>query len=478
MPVMLWWVAVALADRIYSATPLEGEAAVRVPATVPGGRMLPFAELTGASTLDRDRQALATLRQELDACRPLLDAFDGELEIMARLDKAIADIGALTSDADRLLVGEALVLQGYAVEKYFQAGLGTESAAAPYREGTGSEALVRAWIDATALPDLPAIDATRIPEAELRLAWDQVQARQRAMPSITVVVGELARGAEVWVDGRPIAATLGSRVIMPPGRHWIHVQVGEAVLHRESRRYEPGATVNVSAPFGPLERDALLGELAVAEPGAALPEAAARHLAGLGEPVYVVAPDRRGVRLLRVDRGIVEETRLVDPDRAEASEAWTARVALGAGWLSSGDFYLQNVTAGAPSTRATVNAVTPAFDLSGGWRSKWLAVDVGLDGQLTPGRWHALPSGEGEVRAFVYPHVAVGLPWVQVSGGFQTPWYPAAGLHAAAPLPGPLELVGRAVYGFPVELARGADPAFLPEPALSAWLGLGWRPLD
>lgn len=474
---MLLGIAIALADRVYSPAPLEGEAAMRVAATVPGARAMPFAELSGTDTLARDREAITTLRRELEACRPLLAAFDGELEIMARLDKAISDVGALTSDDDRRLVWDALVLQGYAVQKYFQAGLGADPAAAPYRIGSGAEARVSAWVDATGLGDVPVVDPTRIPEAELRIAFDAVQAWRRAMPSMTVVVGELARGAEVWIDGKRVEGGPGTRLIVPPGRHWLHVQAGDAVLWREARRFEAGSTVTVSAPFGPQERDALLARLVGDPPGSPLPEAAARHLAAFGEPTYVALPDGKDTRLVRVDRGAMEPVRLVNPERAAEADRspWAARVAVGAGWLSTGDFFLLNVEDGAPSARATVNSVTPAFGVGGGWRGRWLAVGAGVDAQLTPGEWHRLPSGDGQVRAFVYPHLSAGLPWVQVSGGFQSPWYPAGGVHATIPVWGSLEVVGRAVYGFPTVLERGEDPAFTPTPALSAWGGVAWR---
>lgn len=477
MPVVLLGIATALADRVYSPAPLEGEAAARVAATVPGARNLPFAELSRTDTLAPDREALATLRRELEACRPLLSVFDGELEIMARLDKAVSDVTALTSDDDRRLVWDALVLQGYAVQKYFQAGLGTDPAAAPYRVGSGAEARVSAWVDATGLADVPAVDPARIPEAELRLAFDAVQAWRRAMPSMTVVVGDLAGGAELWMDGRRVEGGPGTRLIVPPGRHWIHVQAGEAVLWREARRFEAGSTVTVSAPFGPQERDALLARLRGDPPGGPLDEATALHLAAFGEPIYVALPDGRNTQLFRVDRGAIEPVRLVDPERASGPDQspWAARVAVGAGWLSTGDFFLLHVDDGAPSARATVNAVTPAIGVGGGWRNRWLAVGAGLDAQLTPGEWHRLPAGEGEVRAFVYPHLSVGLPWLQVSGGFQSPWYPAGGVHATIPVRGSLEVVGRAVYGFPTVLDRGEEPAFTPTPAISAWGGVAWR---
>jgi hypothetical protein len=99
-----------------------------------------------------------------------------------------------------------------------------------------------------------------------------------------------------------------------------------------------------------------------------------------------------------------------------------------------------------------------------------------VDGQITVGEHHTLPTGDGETATFLYPHVAAGLPWAQVTVGPMFPWYLGVGARAHVPLWKPVELFASAVYGVPLDRPReDGEPTFEPLPLYSAWGGVTVR---
>ncbi len=303
MSLVLALVTAAWADRLYwtaPPAPADLDAAAR---TLPGATSMPLENLvTGATPWPDPAPALDTLRRELDGVRPLVNEFDGELQIIARLAKATADVEALRNVDDTELLWRALNFQGFAVHRYFGDRLGTDPAAAPYRVGSGADAVVSAWIDATALfgPREPLADD--IPETAQRLAFDGVRAKVQVMPAASLAVGRLAEGATLLLDGRVVDTATQQRTLMVPGRHFVEVRVGTTVLLRGSTAIGGGSTMSAEAPFGPAERDGL-AKLAAGGDGWIVPIAAMTPVSGAGEPVYLGVPAKGHPRLLRVDRG-------------------------------------------------------------------------------------------------------------------------------------------------------------------------------
>ena len=461
--------ATAWAAKVYwVGTPTDADRAA-VARTVEGATSAPFSEIV-PSVAGPD--AMVTLGSEVAACQPLFDVFDGELQVMARLQKAISDVKVLRSEADRQLLFRALMLEGYAVQRYFQDKVGTDKAAEPYRTGSGPDALITAWERAASLYNAPSPTAADLPDAPTRIAWDAHQAAVRARPSSTFVVGSLAAGGGVYVDGQKVDGAPGARVLVSAGHHHAHVQAGDAVLWAFVDEVAANATVTVEAPFGPSERDALIAQLGSGKDGWTVPAAAVSM--AKGEATYLAVPGDKKPRLLRIDGGTASSVPIT-ADKS-AGNGPLVRVAGGAGWVSTGDFFLQHVDEGAGHETSTVNAVAPAAALGVAWRRGLVEVGVGVDAQIALGEWHSLPTGDADSRGFVYPHVAAGLKYVQLTVGPQFPWYVGVGGQATVPLYGPLELYGRAVYGVPVTLARGdSEPEFTPTAAISAWGGVSLR---
>jgi hypothetical protein len=474
---MIWLLAApALADRVLWTSPPDDVSAAAVARTVPGSTSAPLDTLMTGGTAGLQRDALPILKAELDAMRPLANVFDGELQIMARLSKATDDVDLLRSEEERNILRQALLFQGFAVHRYFQDKLGSESAAAPYRTMEGPDAWVSAWLDACALLAAPTkVRPEDIPEAAQRLAFDSAQAHCQAMPGATFIVGDLASGAEVRLDGVKIEGGSGIRVRLMPGRHLFHVAVGDTILLAQDARIKPGSDVLVSAPFGPSELAELKGRIASGADGWEVPAAARTPISGFGEPVYIATPAGEKTTLLRVDGTVATAVR-IRPSDDETRPGLVGRATLGAGWVSTGDFLLQNLDDGAKPDRYTVNAGTPAASLGLALEAKWWSVGVGIDGQLTVGDFHTLPTGENDTAAFLYPHVAAGLPWAQLTIGPMFPWYMGVGARANVPLFKPVELFASGVYGVPLDRPREAgEPTFEPLPLFSAWGGVTVR---
>lgn len=474
---MIWLiVAPAHADRVLWTTPPDDVSAAAVARTVPGSTSAPLDTLMtgGADALQKD--ALNGLRAELEQVQPLADVFDGELQIMARLSKATEDVDILRNEDERDLLRQALLFQGFAVHRYFQDKLGSESAAGPYRTMAGPDAYVSSWLDACALLAAPtAVRPEDIPEAEQLLAFDAAQAHCQAMPGATFIVGELAAGAEVRVDGVNIPGGPGIRVRLMPGRHFFHVAVGDTILLAQNARIKPGSDVLISAPFGPAELAEFKGRVASGADGWEVPAAARTPIAGYGEPVYIATPAGEKTALLRVD-GTVATAIRIRASESETRPRVVGRVTLGAGWVSTGDFLLQNLDEGATEDRYTVNAGTPAASLGLAIEAKWWSAGVGIDGQLTLGEHHTLPTADTDTALFLYPHVAAGLPWAQLTIGPMFPWYLGVGARARVPIWKPVELFASGVYGVPLDRPRGeGEPVFTPLPLFSAWGGVTVR---
>ncbi len=476
MSLILLLAAPALADRVLWASPPDDTSAAAVARTVPGSTSAPLESLMTGGAGPLSRGEIALLAAELDQVRPLADAFDGELQIMARLSKATGDVSILRSEEERNVLRRALLFQGFAVHRYFQGKLATESAAAPYRTVDGTEAWATAWLDACALLAAPlGVKPEDIPEPAERLAFDAAQAHCQAMPGATFILGDLASGAEVRLDGVKIEGGSGVRVRMMPGRHLFHVAVGETLLLAQDVRIKAGADAVVSAPFGPAELAELRGRVASGADGWEVPAAARLPIAGFGEPVYIATPAGDKTSLLRVDGTVATAVR-IRASEEETRPGLVGRATVGAGWVSTGDFLLQNLDDGAPADRYTVNAGTPAASLSLALESKLWSVGVGIDGQLALGEFHTLPTGESDTAAFLYPHVAAGLPWAQVTIGPMFPWYLGVGGRARVPLFGPIELFASGVYGVPLDRPRDeGEPTFEPLPLFSAWGGVTVR---
>lgn len=442
------------------------------PAATPGlAPLTAEAAAPGAPWTEGDTRALAFVAEELAAARPLADVFDGELQIMLRLDTALSDVTALRPE-DRDLVWRALVFQGFAVQRYFQDGLGTDPAAASYGLRIGDRVEVKAWIDAVALDPDRQPTAAEIPgQAELE-AYQELRARHLLSPVGTVATSGLPAEGRLVVDGKEAAV---DRARVPAGMHRVALTVNGQIQTRALLRLAAGETQTIILPASSADLEALGEQLRAGPSSYKLSPGVQRALEGLDRPL-ALAVSSRGRTLVYDVEGELATLRASTAAPSERS-ALALRAALGGGWLYDGDYLLQNGADGAPVEKATVNAFSPQLTAAFEWSpSRWLALDAGVDLLLPLGAWHDLPVGDGRLRLRPNPFLAVGLPEVQATAGFLFPWNLSVGGRVAIPVGSVLTVGGGWLAGLPVRFSRdNGDPDFVSSATQSAWLSVGAR---
>jgi hypothetical protein len=290
--------------------------------------------------------------------------------------------------------------------------------------------------------------------------------------------GELAEGAEVRIDGLLIPGGPGSRVQVVPGRHIFDVRVGETFLLWADARLPAGTDALLTAPFGPVELRALEALVARGEDGWSVPPAALAVAASEGEAAYVAVPAGDRSTVWRIDGGTAVRVKIPPPvaeENARERGALSLLVGAGGGWISTGDFLQLNGAAGAPETAATVNAGAIGLHVGGEYGAGVFALGAGVDVSATLGEWHTLPSGDADIGAFVYPHLAAGVKWAQLTAGPLFPWYVGLGGRGRVPLMPGVELFAAGVYGVGLKQERGEDPAFQPDELYNVWGGVDLR---
>jgi hypothetical protein len=426
-----------------------------------------------------DEHAMRNLGEELLDVRPLMHKFDGELEIMARLEAAGQNVHVLRDEEERRLMYVALAFEGFAVERYFQAELATDPSAEPYRTVVGDRIEVKAWVDAIALDPFrepTRLDISELPELE---AFKQTRDRLLYAKRATLRFDDLPADAQVVVDGHPQdPAVVADGVPLLPGRHLAAVIVAGRIVDREDFRLQAGDTRTVAVPPPPAEMDLLEAALVGTPPTASLPARLAATLSRLPSPVRIAVPSDEGTVLYRLSGSDLVR---IDPERTDhrgdvAIDTW-----VGAAYVHDRS-YLQ-LNDGAPDAGTTENAGAPLLGVAAMWSLAQLTTDdadasrlevgAGIDLPVPAGEWHHVPLGDSQLRVRPYPFVAFGTPMVQATVGLFAPWHLGAGARVALPLAGESRLLIGADLGV-VRLTKVAGPV---QPALpqSAFVAVSSR---
>jgi hypothetical protein len=459
-----------------SIVTLEGEAPPQsaLPEALEGGpdwQVLGRGEVfSEAGWGEADTRAIDQLAAELEGVQPLILELDGELKIMKRLDRALAQVTVVRDQADRALIYSALACQGFAVHRYYQQELGTDPAAAPYRVEVGGEALERPWVDAVALAPEIEPGPGHIQEAPERAAFSALRQTLLAQPTATLSAPSLPAGAELVING---ASTPSRSAQLPPGRHWVAVRLGGQIIHRERVELASGQELRLDPVIDPAELDELAARMGRGEGLVLLSEGVLAALAPLEEPVYlaVQGPDQSAWYKLDGAGAVRVETAARD----SSGGAWVFGGGFGGGLLVDPDWYLENAGDGAPDSPSTTTAAVPALSLAAEWRAPWFAAGVGLDTALPLGRYHRLPVGEGAMRARVYPHLRVGVPYLRATAGWVSPSQIGLGLRPRLPLGDGFMLEAQGLYGLGHTRYRVGLPDVQASDIYGAWLMLGWE---
>lgn len=420
---------------------------------------------------ESDDRAIAFLKAELSAVRPLADVFDGELQIMVRLGAALEQVRAVR-DEDRPLLYAALTYQGFAVHRYFQDKLDSDPGAQAYVTRQGGRAEVTAWIEAVALDPERAPTTEEIPDQSSLLAYQELRARHLLTSACSITAPNLPPGGRLVVDGREAATDL-ARVLA--GRHLVAVTVDGQIRARADLTLAPGEQRQIIVPATADELSALAGPISATPASIKLSPAVVDALSALEAPVVLTVTERRGEIDYLVNGSTAE--RVEQPEGSASSEPrLVLRAAVGAGWLYDGEYLLQNYAEGAPNSRSTVNAAAPLVSASFEVRPvPVLALGGGVDLAAPLSEYQTLPVGDSTVRLRLYGHVAIGHPYLQLTVGALLPWRVGVGGRLNVPIGDHLAVQGAYVYGIGRDIERESGAEFEATDASMAWLGAGWR---
>ena len=434
----------------------------------------------GTDDAAAEANAWAALATALRDVRPFETRLDGELVIQRELERPIQGIQVLRSDADRERLFAALAYQGFAVDRFFDDTLGQDDRAEPYRvpSATGA-ALPRPWVDAVALEPDRNPTPYEIAEAPQRARYAVVQgAAKKLIPGLLILEGPLPAGATLVLDGRPTKPGPSGQVRVAPGRHFLHVELDGRVLARATPRVGPADEVRFTVPLSDAAWQAWL-DAARAGDEPRPPEPVARGIEALGGEVILAWRGKRGVEALRVTPSAAapiespKQRVSASPTHSGGARPQLA-LGLGGGWMSSGDFYLQDPL-NTPRNRATVNSGTLDAVIEGGveaglFRASAIATISGTTGA------HAIArTGDLSLRLRPDLGVAVGVRWAQLTGGYLFPHHPTVGVRATIPLWRGLEFIAATSMGFPLEQTRSDGTSWQGQRIYRAWGGLGWR---
>lgn len=438
----------------------------------PSSRLVMVSTMSQPTTWgDADNRALAFLTEELAAVRPLADVFDGELQIMLRLDAAVGQVHALR-EQDRDLLYTALVYEGFAVQRYFQSKLDTDPSADAYITRLNGRVEITAWIEAVALNPEKVPTVADIPDPEVLLAFQEMRARHLLTQTATIQVPNLPEGARLVVNGRE-SATDQARVLA--GRHLVAVTQGESILARSELVLAPGAEARVVVPATAEQWEAVAEAILSGPEDIKLSPPVQAAIASFEQPVHLIVTRRKKNVTYVVQGGTAQRVLSVTPLPMDDPRLQVSG-AVGGGWLYDGEFLIQNYDEGAEISSATVNAATPIVSLDLEYRpvSK-LSLTVGGDLALPLGEHQYLPVGDQKLRLRPYFYGGIGHPYLQVTVGPMLPWRIGVGARAHVPLKRHLELEAAYVYGVGLEIPRDLGGEFEATDAQLGWLGVEWR---
>jgi len=415
-----------------------------------------------------DEAAVQALTAELRACGPLLDEFDGELDIIRRLGPRIAAVEVIRPD-DRDLVWKALLLEGLAVHRYFPELSAPEAGTAGVARTLGGATENAAWADAIALaPDrLP--DIAELGEESARLAFQEQRARLLLLDTGTVAVSGAPEGAAVHVDGQ---LAPGGKQVVVPGTHRYTVQLGATVVARGMVLVAPGATED--APYAAVvdEMKALEPTLLTAREAVVLPPAVVVRLESLEAPVSLVVVGKRGPKVFRVDG---ENAILAKQDAPSSSPDGPHVWVMGAAGLTyDANFFTHNFFDGAPDSPGTVNALSPVVGAGAQMPVGPVHLGVGTDLVIPLGEWSTLPTDDTTLRLRAHPHLGVGYGPVQLTAGFWAPWHLGLGARATVPIADSWAVTGAIVQGMGLTWSNLDGSDFSPEASRVGWVGMAW----
>ncbi len=447
----------------------------------PGAGTLKLTDLRAGATrvTEQDDEAYARLDAALAEVRQYETKLDGELVIMQDLADPIANIGIVRNKADRDKLFKALAYQGFAVNRFFEADLASDDRGAPYRFAFEGVTVEGPWMDAIAMDPERDITPYDIAEAPQRVAYGKTQEKLSDLLPGLIAPGELPDGAVLVVDGRPTELPATGTLKVRPGRHLVHVELDGQVIARHDVVAAATKRIDLPATLSDEAWTAFVNSL-VADGAPTLPPELVPSIEALGGEVWAARPADKGrvtLFILNADAISIEELVPAKGSSGGGGEDGEGGLSLsagaGAGWFMSDDFYQQDPN-NVSRLGTSVNVAAASFSLGADYDVSLLRVGAGVDFTVPTEAQGVAFTGDGKVRLRAHPHIAVGVPWAQVSAGYMFPYHPALGGRLSIPV-GPVEILARTQIGIAGEATRDNDTTYEYGRLYSAWLGVGYR---
>lgn len=398
-----------------------------------------------------DQDAYDTLDATLTDVRNYETTLDGELVIMRDLMVPIDSISVIRNEADRNKLFGALAYQGFAVNRFFSTRLAEDEQAADYRVELDGVVIEKPWVDAVALDPKREITPYDIAEAPQRVAYAKVaEVVTGALPaSITPV--NLPPGAVLKVDGRGMRVGPAGNFKLTPGRHLAHVELEGRVLARWTFRVAPGEAREIGPELTQEQWTAFIDNIGW---DSKVPEPLLPSIEAMGGEVWVARPTDKDPEVFAITSEGVSEVKLekIQTEAPGSQSPFTVVVGAQGGWFYGGDFLLQNPIEENQDDRAVVNAPAMAVLAAADLNISGFHVSAGVQAWATLGEDHFALTGTRQMRIRPYPHLGLGIRYVQATAGFLFPYHTAFGGRAMIPIVDPLEIHLSGLYGLAGEL--------------------------
>lgn len=425
---------------------------------------------------EADREAVLQVQEAVENAYGRWNDFEVELPLAADLAMTVADVDTLADVRDVDALVTALLLQGSAELRAFDAAeFAVDERAAGLRAEVGGVAVPTSWVDAWALAKgagRGSFVKSDFIDAAAFADW------KRLSPAITGVGDAMLtwdpRVGQVVVDGKPID---GASARLVPGLHRLHVLRDGVAAGRVQVRVAEGQQLVFPMPISVDDVDVATARVRAGEADG-LPSSVVAGMDALagrsdGGALYLAAPDGSKVDLLEFTASAKLASKRL------ATLVLTADI--------GGGIQMSSLYEEADGANRLAGAMSGGFGLDVG--ISYFLISLGMDASVTPGSTvlFANDAGTDNVGVSVYPQPHVGLGAYFLRPVADTP---TVSLQADVAWLGPAHLTygGRLAIGVPIDakknwfrvvLGGSYGPSSLwklpdePVSVTSAWLRVG-----
>jgi len=300
-----------------------------------------------------DDKAYSALSAAINAGMDEWLEFDVELGIARNLESKIDGINVVRNERDLSALVEARLLQGAAIYRSYNPATFLEDAeSAPFRYQQPGYSANLGWVNALGLdPNRRLSRGDVVDEATLQSLLGMEADFKTLEPGI-LDLSTMPSGGELVIDGRVVPVQPGGKLVLAPGRHYVHVLKNNSIAGRQVVSVGSGETVTLPLAVDATELDQAKSQILTGLT-TGFPDAVKKAIESVGKyqkgPIFVagldsagqvvVLPYARSAKLVRKRRGAfilfggagigVTKSRILEPNLTKASWVPTGLVQMG-----------------------------------------------------------------------------------------------------------------------------------------------------